>query len=194
MDILKHSELSAYKFGGIAEDYFEVHKFIDSSKLFYFNIKHRTVLHHTFGVELCINLFGDTIINSNKEIRLIREIAIEHIKEDLDGMIPTLQDWFIKNNELIDPIEKILKIDDKELRQFVLQPYLNSGMKSSLLITFSDFGVYLVNKLLGLEKALQLRNIVSEDQNIKSILKRYNFNNRWQYTPNMKEIIKIRKS
>ncbi len=34
MNIWKHSLLSAKKFGGKPEDYFEIHKFLDSSKLF----------------------------------------------------------------------------------------------------------------------------------------------------------------
>ncbi len=97
MDIWKHSELSAVKFGGIAKDYFKIHKFIDSSKLFYFNVKHRSILHHMYGVELCIRLFGDTIRNNDNQVRLVRDIAVEHLKEDLNGRIPTVKEWFEKD-------------------------------------------------------------------------------------------------
>jgi len=61
MDIWTHSLLSEKKFGGKPEDYYEIHKFMDSSKLFYFHVKHRMLLHNTFGIEICIRLFGDYI-------------------------------------------------------------------------------------------------------------------------------------
>ena len=188
MNTWKHSELSAYKFGGVAKDYFEIHKFIDSSKLFYFNVKHRSILHHTYGVKLCLKLFGDTITNSENETKLVRDIAIEHIKEDLNGRIPTLKEWFEKNLELTNPIEEIEKIEDKELKNFVMEPYLNSGIKSSFVITFSDFGVSLVNQIYGLEKAILLRNHLKENQNMKSILKKFKFSSRWQYSPDMNQL------
>ena len=157
MDIWKHSELSAIKFGGVAEDYLKIHKFIDSSKLFYFNVKHRSILHHMYGVELCIRLFGDTIINQDQNIRLVRDIAAEHLKEDLNGRIPTVKEWFEKNSQLIDPLERIQTIEDQKLKDFIFEPYLKSGIKSSFLITYSDFGVSLVKELYGFEKALTLR-------------------------------------
>ena len=188
MDIWKHSELSAIKFGGNANDYLELHKFIDSSKLFYFNVKHRAILHHTYGVELCMQMFGDVIINQENQSILVRDLAVEHIKEDLSGIVPTLKDWFDKNSDLTNPIDKINLIEDQELREFVYRPYLISGIKSSLMITFSDFGVSLVGSLLGLEKAILLRKYVDEDQTIKRILKGFRFKNRWQYTPDMKQL------
>lgn len=188
MNILKHSELSVVKFGGKIEDYFEIHKFIDSSKLFFFNIKHRSVLHHTFGVELCIRIFDDTLVNSDGQVVLVRDIAIEHIKEDLNGRIPTLREWFENNPFLIDPIEEVEIIKDLELRNFILSPFLNSGIKSSFILTYSDFGVSLVERIFGTDKALLLRNHVDKKYNIKSILKEFKFSNRWQYTPDMKQI------
>lgn len=194
MDFWKHSELSAVKFGGVPEDYIELHKFIDSSKLFYFNVKHRAILHHTYGVELCIKIFGNTIVNKDNKTLLVRDVAIEHIKEDLNVRIPTLKEWFDKNENLIDPIAKVKSIEDHELKEFVIEPYLKSGIKSTFIITFSDFGVSLVNKLFGLEKAILLREHLDGEQNIKGVLKKFRFNSRWQYSPDMEQLKLLKKT
>ncbi|MEL6972750.1 MAG: hypothetical protein AAFZ63_17895 [Bacteroidota bacterium] len=61
MNYYDHSLLSVRKFGGAPEDYLSIHKFLDSSKLFYHHAKHRLLLHHLFGVELTIQKFGDLI-------------------------------------------------------------------------------------------------------------------------------------
>ncbi|MEO0896680.1 MAG: hypothetical protein AAFY71_09805 [Bacteroidota bacterium] len=193
MDILTHSKLSVYKFGGKVEDYYDIHKFIDSSKLFLFHAKHRSVLHHTFGIELCLRLFGDTIRISSGESKMVRDIAAEHLKEDLAGRVPTIQDWFVEKPDLFDPLTYIDTLRDKELKEFVLQPYLNSGLKSSLLITFSDFGVEMVQKCLGLEKAMMLRRVIPSEYSLRQILKEFRFTQRWQYSPDMKQLNLINK-
>jgi hypothetical protein len=93
MNVWEHSLIGRRKFGGKPEDYLAIHRFIDSSKLFYYHIKHRLLLHNLYGVELAVELFGDTIINSGNAHIPVRDIAVEHIREDLDGKIPALNDW-----------------------------------------------------------------------------------------------------
>src|SRR4028118_1096722 len=93
MNVWEHSLIGQRKFGGKPEDYLAIHRFIDSSKLFYYHIKHRLLLHNLYGVELAVELFGDTVINANNAHIPVRDIAVEHIREDLDGKIPTLNDW-----------------------------------------------------------------------------------------------------
>jgi hypothetical protein len=189
MDIWKHSELSALKFGGKAEDYLDIHKFLDASKLFYFNVKHRVMLHHTFGVSLCIEAFGDLIPNSARKKVLTRDIACEHLKEDLGGQVPTLSDWFSQTEELLaSPLDQIQKIEDPSLRNFLLKPYLFSGIENSLLITWSDFGVALTERFLGVEKALALRAHLPAERSIKKALKKYQFSARWQYSPDVDQL------
>ena len=194
MDIWKHSELSASKFGGLPQDYIEIHKFLDSSKLFYFNVKHRALLHHTFGISLCIQLFGDVLKNSQQKKILVRDIAGEHLKEDLNGQVPTLYDWFYDNPPLAPPsLDRILHIEDQPLRAFVLKPYLDSGIEDTLLLTFSDFGVALTERLLGTEKALALRTILPAERRVKSFLKEFKFSKPWQYSPDMDQLKWIKK-
>ena len=53
-----HSESSAKKFGGKAEDYLEVHEFMDSSKAFCSDNRHRTLFHSTAGAYYIQKMFG----------------------------------------------------------------------------------------------------------------------------------------
>lgn len=188
MDIWTHSLLSEKKFGGKPEDYYEIHKFMDSSKLFYFQVKHRMLLHHTFGIEICIRFFGDYIQNSSSKTILVRDIAAEHIKEDLFGKVPTMTEWFSKNKNLNQFITAIPETLDEELNTFIQTPFLQSNIKASLIITCSDFGVYLVQQLFDLEKSKLIREQIPSEQNVKSVLQNFKFTDRWQFTPNMKEL------
>jgi len=92
MSPYKHSLDSVKKFGGIWEDYIEIHNFLDSSKLHLATWQHRAVLHSTFGVGICEQVFGPVITNSEGKIVEVRYIAIQHIIDDC-GKVPTIQDW-----------------------------------------------------------------------------------------------------
>ena len=94
MNIVQHSLISERKFGGSFNDYVAVHRFLDSTKLYFHNIKHRAVLHNTYGVELAVELFGDALENSSGRLVSVRDVAIAHLKEDLSGKVPTLVEWF----------------------------------------------------------------------------------------------------
>lgn len=92
MSPYKHAVSSAKRFGGIWEDYIEIHRFLDSTKTHTINNSHRMILHNSFGIEICERIFGDFIINNDKKEVEVRYIVIEHIREDL-GFVPTVQDW-----------------------------------------------------------------------------------------------------
>lgn len=187
MNYWKHSLLSKKKFNGTPEDYLHIHKFIDSSKLFYFNTRHRILLHNTYGIDLCIQKFGETLINSDKQKILIRDIAAEHCREDLMGVVPTLNHWFkYVDDSLLDIIKPINPADNK-LKEFVLRPLLMSGLKSTLIITHSNFGIFLVKEFLGLDYALELTNYLKET-NIHELLEYVKLRDRWQYTPDLKQL------
>ena len=187
MNYWKHSLLSKKKFKGEAEDYLEIHKFLDSSKLFYFNIKHRVLLHHTYGIDLCIQKFGETLITAENQKILIRDVAAEHCKEDLMGVVPTVNNWFkYVDDSLLNLIKPIITSDSK-LKEFILRPLLMSGMKSSLIITHSNFGIYLTKEILGIDYALELANHLQET-NINELLQYVKLKDRWQYTPDLKQL------
>lgn len=89
---IKHAESSANRFGGRPDDYLQIHNWLDESKAFFTDFRHRALRHHSEGVFLAERIFGISITNSNGTKVPVRYIAEEHIKEDL-GRIPTPQDW-----------------------------------------------------------------------------------------------------
>lgn len=92
MKPLLHANISAKKYGGIPEEYMDIHNFIDSSKAAYPSVKHRAILHSAFGIYLVEQVFGDHFVNSDEKTVIVRDIAEEHIIQDL-GFIPTVQDY-----------------------------------------------------------------------------------------------------
>lgn len=88
----EHAKVSAQKFGGRAEDYIEIHEKMDSTKIAYGKAQHRCVFHSTFGIFLIEDIFGRTIKNSDNQDVYVRDIAEQHVLEDL-GFIPSLSDW-----------------------------------------------------------------------------------------------------
>ena len=87
-----HAKISAKKYGGVMEDYLPIHDFIDSSKSSYANPQHRAILHSTFGIFLTEKVFGVIITNSDGKEVSTRDLAEEHVYQDL-GFIPTIKDW-----------------------------------------------------------------------------------------------------
>lgn len=190
MNYWKHSLLSKKKFKGTAEDYLHIHKFIDTSKLFYFDIKHRILLHNTYGIDICIQKFGETFINSEGQTILIRDIAAEHCKEDLMGVVPTLNNWFKYVDESLLSLIKPINPSDSKLKEFILRPFIMSGLKSTLIITHSNFGVFLTKEILGIDYALELANYL-EGANINEMLQHVKLKDKWQYTPDVQQLKNI---
>mgnify|MGYP001581457223 CR=1 FL=1 len=98
MNSYYHAVSAARKWGGIPEDYLQIHEFIDSSKQVIGDIRHRSVYHHTLGVWLCQEVFGKTLTIQKDRSTIqvpVRLIAERHIIEDL-GCLPSPADY-IKN-------------------------------------------------------------------------------------------------
>ncbi|HAK75900.1 MAG TPA: hypothetical protein DCM71_03080 [Runella sp.] len=144
-------------------------------------------MHNLFGVELTIEFLGDFIKNGEEKIILVRDIAIEHCKEDLSGYIPTLNDWF-EGYEL-DKSFNVPDIKDTELASFIHKPFFRSGLESSRIITCSNFGVYLADCLYGHEKAMLLANYLPRNQTIQNLLSGYKMTKEWQLFPDRNELI-----
>lgn len=87
-----HARISAKKFGGVAEDYLAIHDFMDSTKASHPDVRHRAILHNSFGCFLAEKIFGHNIINADGKEVSVRDVAEAHVIEDL-GYIPTLTDW-----------------------------------------------------------------------------------------------------
>jgi hypothetical protein len=187
MNTWDHSLLSQRKFGGIPEDYEKIHRFIDSSKLFYYHLKHRLLLHNLYGVELCMELFGDTLVNSDGNHIIVRDIAVEHCKEDLDGKIPTLADWLKDQKKLTELEFELPDFQHEGLQKFMSRPLLRSGLSSSLFITHSDFGLYLVETFFSVELAVEVSKKI-QVRPVQEYLENFAFTAPWQYNPQRKEL------
>lgn len=87
-----HAISSVKKFGGVAEDYIEVHNWFDETKSFTGNWTHRALRHHSAGVEWAVQKFGHALDNSDGRRIPVKFIAEQHVTEDC-GFIPTVQDW-----------------------------------------------------------------------------------------------------
>lgn len=87
-----HAKISAKTHGGQPSDYQDIHDFIDSTKIAVPDMRHRAVLHSAWGCYLVERIFGVTRVNSAGKIYSPRDVAEEHIQQDL-GFIPTLEDW-----------------------------------------------------------------------------------------------------
>jgi len=95
-----HAKISVKKFGGKPEDYLDIHNFIDSSKACMPDVRHRALLHSSFGCFIVEQMFGVTRINSDGKEYSPRDVAEEHIQEDL-GFIPTVEKYL--NNMAVQP-------------------------------------------------------------------------------------------
>ena len=87
-----HARSSVRKYGGKAEDYLPIHQFMDSSKASLGDVRHRAILHSTFGCFLVESQFGVEMNNSDGKPFSPRDVAEDHCIEDL-GFIPTMEQW-----------------------------------------------------------------------------------------------------
>lgn len=88
----QHAKNSAKKWGGKPEDYVALHDWFDQTKSALPDMRHRAILHSSFGIFLLEQQFGHNITNSDGKRVSVRDIGEDHVVEDL-GFIPTLERW-----------------------------------------------------------------------------------------------------
>lgn len=66
---------------------------MDATKSALADVRHRAILHSSYGCYIVADVFGHHFINSDGKEVSTRDIAEQHIIEDL-GFIPTLDKWF----------------------------------------------------------------------------------------------------
>lgn len=88
-----HAKSSAKRYGGVPEDYLPIHDFMDSSKAHIADVRHRALFHSTFGCFIVEKVFGTVLTNSDGKEYSVRDVAEDHILEDL-GRIPTVFEYF----------------------------------------------------------------------------------------------------
>lgn len=87
-----HAESSAKKYGGHPDDYLDIHQFMDSTKAAMADVRHRAILHSSFGCFIVEKVFGVTRKNSQGKVYSPRDVAEDHCMEDL-GFIPSMEKW-----------------------------------------------------------------------------------------------------
>jgi hypothetical protein len=87
-----HAQVSVRKWGGVVEDYLPIHDFFDHSKAHVPDMRHRALLHSSFGIYIVERVFGTTITNSAGKVVQVRDIGEQHVIDDM-GTIPTAQDY-----------------------------------------------------------------------------------------------------
>lgn len=95
-----HARISVKRHGGHVDDYMPIHEFIDSSKATLADVRHRALLHSSFGCFIVEKVFGTLITNADGKEVSTRDIAEEHIQDDL-GFIPSVDKWL--RNMRIEP-------------------------------------------------------------------------------------------
>lgn len=89
-----HAKTSARVFGGKPEDYEELHNWFDATKEQFADCRHRALRHHSQGIFEAERVFGVSFVNSDGKTVYTRYVGEQHVKEDCDGRIPTVADWF----------------------------------------------------------------------------------------------------
>lgn len=96
MEALVHAKLTVAKHGGTVDDYLPIHEFIDQSKFHLPDVRHRALLHSSFGMDLAMQVFGSYLEIERPGHRPkrvpVKGIVEDHILQDL-GRIPTVQDY-----------------------------------------------------------------------------------------------------
>lgn len=87
-----HGKNSVKRFGGVELDYQPIHDFLDSSKACFPDMRHRAILHSSFGIYIAERVFGTYITNSTGQVVQVRDVAEKHVIEDM-GRIPTVGDY-----------------------------------------------------------------------------------------------------
>jgi hypothetical protein len=91
---LLHAESSARKHGGVWEDYIDLHNWFDQTKAHVPDVRHRAILHSSFGIFLCEQMFSEAwTVKSTGRVIPTRTLAEQHVMEDFGGKIPTMGDW-----------------------------------------------------------------------------------------------------
>ena len=93
-----HAENTARRFGGKAEDYLDIHEFLDSSRAAFPDLRHRALTHNSwFLTEVLPRVFGETRKNSENKSYSVREVGEHHVLEDFANQyIPSAQDYLVQ--------------------------------------------------------------------------------------------------
>lgn len=154
--------------------------------------QHRALLHNTWGIELCTKLFGDFITDSEGREVLVRDIAVEHIREDCDGRVPLLSDWM---HNLEGYPKAALQFNKDFDISAELGPETTSTITDLLVhsngywwpIINTDFFLYLLSRFCSFDEIEKASKCLRQGK-ISTVLRNLKRNEPWLNKPQKKEI------
>ena len=108
----EHTKSSVRKWGGVVEDYIDIHSWFDETKAWLGHSKHRLFRHHSEGIFECEKVFGISFVNSDGKTVYTRYVGEQHVKEDCFGYIPTAKEWIDNLDSPKEWMIRTLKIED----------------------------------------------------------------------------------
>ncbi len=111
---LMHAKSSVKKWGGVPEDYIDIHHWFDDTKSWIGHSMHRVFRHHCEGIFECEKVFGKSFENSDGKTVYTRYVGEQHVKEDCNNYIPSAKEWLVEMTNKKKPMwmMKTLKIED----------------------------------------------------------------------------------
>lgn len=149
MNAMQHARISAKRWGGEAEDYYEIHHFIDSTKVLCSDARHR-ILHTLWGVNhVVVPVFGHSIQNSAGKSVDVKDLCErDHLLVDYQQrFIPTLHDFVDAMDSKQLPLHFAAQIEqlhaqyinDPHISKLLLSPLNITGRVESLVLTHNSW-------------------------------------------------------
>lgn len=158
MNTLKHAQISARRYGGVPDDYFAIHQFIDSTKSLCSDNRHR-IFHTLWAVnEIVLPIFGHTLINSDGKVVDVKDLCEkDHLLVDFQHrFIPTLGDFVLAMDGEVSADEKQAierfhgDFSQPRITRLLLSPLAITGQLKSLRITHNSWFINDIVPRLGL--------------------------------------------
>lgn len=164
MEIYHHANLSRKRWGGRAEDYFAIHRLIDSTKVLCSDNRHRIFHTHWAVKEIIVPIFGEVMTNSDgKNVDVKALCEKDHLLVDYNHkFIPTLADFVHAMDDL--PMTVLAKrfekfhlevVKEASWSALLLSPLTITGQLKSLLITHNSWFInYILPKIFNTNPVL----------------------------------------
>ena len=170
MNAVIHSDISSKRWGAPAENFLEIHNFIDSSKEIESSNLHRAATHHlAFVRNVMIPIFGHTIHTSNdRKVNLKDCIEQDHILCDFaNRYLPSLGDYVqlcedsASDKELVETfLNENSKFFDEypQVKDNIMYPLWNTGKLKSLLLTLNSWYIGRILPLIFKDIKIEIKD------------------------------------
>ncbi|MEO1517537.1 MAG: hypothetical protein AAFV95_21110 [Bacteroidota bacterium] len=164
MNPYTHAELSVRRRGGLIEDYYAIHSFLDSTKELCSDNRHRILHNHWAVRRILIPLFGPALVNSDGKCVNLKDLCEQdHLLADYKNrFIPTLGDFVEAFEELsAEEKQQINRIHGlyegrKDIQALLMSPLTVTGQLRSLRITHNQwFCNEIIPRLFQVDRQLE---------------------------------------